>query len=60
MIIPFYLYHVIDSNMTEGAAYVGTWLFASKDYFVWGKSRGENFLDSGSHFYETYETADGK
>jgi len=51
---------VIDSNMTEGAAYVGTWLFASKDYFVWGKSRGENFLDSGSHFYETYETADGK
>jgi alpha-methylacyl-CoA racemase len=28
--------------------------------FVWGKNRGENFLDTGSHFYDTYKTADGK
>ncbi len=28
--------------------------------FVWGKPRGENFLDTGTHFYETYETSDGK
>ena len=28
--------------------------------FVWGKNRGENFLDTGAHFYDTYMTADGK
>jgi len=28
--------------------------------FVWGKPRGENFLDTGCHFYDTYETKDGK
>ena len=27
---------------------------------MWGKGRGENLLDSGAHFYETYETKDGK
>jgi alpha-methylacyl-CoA racemase len=28
--------------------------------FVWGKARGENFLDTGAHFYDTYKTKDGK
>jgi len=51
---------VIDSCMVEGAAYVGSWLFASKDMFVWGEPRGHNMLDSGAHFYETYKTKDGK
>jgi len=51
---------VIDSCMVEGAAYVGSWLFASRDMYVWGKPRGENLLDSGYHFYETYKTKDGK
>lgn len=51
---------VIDSSMVEGAAYVGSWLFASRDMFVWGNPRGENFLDSGYHFYETYKTKDDK
>lgn len=51
---------VVDSCMVEGAAYVGSWLFASRDMFVWGKSRGNNFLDSGAHFYETYRTKDNK
>lgn len=51
---------IVDNSMVEGAAYVGSWLFASKDFFVWGKPRGENFLDSGSHFYEVYKTSDGK
>ena len=23
---------------------------------VWGEPRGENFLDSGRHFYEVYKT----
>jgi len=51
---------VIDSCMVEGAAYVGSWLYASRDMFVWGQPRGHNLLDSGAHFYETYETKDGK
>ena len=28
--------------------------------FVWGKGRGENMLDGGAHFYETYCTFDNK
>jgi len=51
---------VVDSCMVEGAAYVGSWLFASRDMFIWGQPRGENILDSGAHFYETYQTKDGK
>eukprot|EP00088_Acartia_fossae_P070410 TRINITY_DN9426_c0_g1_i3.p1 TRINITY_DN9426_c0_g1~~TRINITY_DN9426_c0_g1_i3.p1 ORF type:complete len:377 (-),score=73.00 TRINITY_DN9426_c0_g1_i3:244-1374(-) len=51
---------VIDSCMVEGAAYVGSWLYASKEMNIWGNPRGQNFLDSGVHFYETYKTADDK
>ena len=51
---------VIDSNMVEGAAYVGSWLFAKNSPAQWGKPRGENLLDSGVHFYETYRTKDDR
>jgi alpha-methylacyl-CoA racemase len=27
---------------------------------IWGNPRGQNFLDSGAHFYETYKTSDEK
>ena len=27
---------------------------------TWSDTRGENFLDGGAHFYNTYETSDGK
>ena len=27
---------------------------------IWGKPRGENLLDGGAHFYDTYETSDGE
>ena len=30
---------VVDSCMVEGAAYVGSWLFASRKMFVWGQPR---------------------
>ncbi|XP_014672563.1 PREDICTED: alpha-methylacyl-CoA racemase-like, partial [Priapulus caudatus] len=51
---------VIDANMVEGAAYVSSFLWKSRDLFLWGKPRGENMLDSGAHFYDTYKTRDGK
>jgi len=51
---------VIDANMVEGAAYVGSWIYLSRKMMIWGQPRGENVLDTGAHFYETYETKDGK
>ncbi|XP_021377197.1 alpha-methylacyl-CoA racemase-like isoform X1 [Mizuhopecten yessoensis] len=51
---------VIDSNMVEGSAYIGTWLWKSRPMPIWGKERGDNVLDGGSPFYDTYETKDGK
>ncbi|CAL8121982.1 unnamed protein product [Orchesella dallaii] len=51
---------VVDMSMTEGAGYVGSFIFNGKDLPFWGKPRGENWLDGGAHFYDTYETKDGK
>ncbi|XP_044596518.1 alpha-methylacyl-CoA racemase isoform X2 [Cotesia glomerata] len=52
---------IIDASMVEGAAYVGSWLFRSQNIpGLWGRPRGKNILDSGTHFYDTYETSDGK
>lgn len=51
---------VIDCSMVEGAAYLSSWLFRSQSLPIWGNSRGNNLLDTGSHFYDTYETSDGK
>ena len=44
----------------KGAAYVGSWIYLSRKMMIWGQPRGENVLDTGAHFYETYETKDGK
>lgn len=51
---------VVDCAMVEGAAYVGSWLFRSRSLPIWSGNRGENFLDTGNHSYDTYETKDGK
>ncbi|KAK3584848.1 hypothetical protein CHS0354_027589 [Potamilus streckersoni] len=51
---------VIDANMVEGSAYVANWLWRSRDIYIWGRPRGDNVLDGGSAFYDTYKTADGK
>ncbi|XP_067001911.1 alpha-methylacyl-CoA racemase isoform X1 [Anabrus simplex] len=51
---------VIDASMVEGVAYLGSWLFRSQHLPFWGQPRGQNLLDTGTHFYETYETKDGK
>ena len=40
---------------------MGSWIYLSQNMsLVWGNSRGKNALDTGAHFYETYETKDGK
>lgn len=51
---------VVDCAMVEGSAYVGSWLYRSRSLPVWSGARGENFLDTGNHSYDTYETQDGK
>ncbi|XP_066471817.1 alpha-methylacyl-CoA racemase [Tiliqua scincoides] len=51
---------VIDASMVEGAAYLSSFLWKSQNLGLWNRPRGENLLDSGAPFYETYKTADGK
>ncbi|XP_058802681.1 alpha-methylacyl-CoA racemase isoform X2 [Phymastichus coffea] len=52
---------IIDTSMVEGAAYLGSWFYKSlKLPWLWGQPRGKNILDTGAHFYDTYETKDGQ
>ncbi|NXE79121.1 AMACR racemase, partial [Cochlearius cochlearius] len=51
---------VIDASMVEGVAYLSSYLWKSQRLGTWTRPRGENLLDSGAHFYETYKTSDGK
>ncbi|XP_006608409.1 alpha-methylacyl-CoA racemase [Apis dorsata] len=50
---------IIDASMVDGSAYIGSWMYRSQNIFgLWGNPRGKNILDSGAHFYDTYETKD--
>jgi alpha-methylacyl-CoA racemase len=49
---------VVDASMVEGSSLLMTMIWALRDMGVWGEP-GTNLLDSGAHFYETYETSDG-
>lgn len=51
---------IIDTSMTEGAAYVASWLFKSRSLPIWGGEPGTNMLDGGAPFYATYKTKDSK
>jgi alpha-methylacyl-CoA racemase len=51
---------VVDAAMVDGAALLMTMMHGFRHLGVWSDERGANLLDSGSHFYDTYETADGK
>ncbi|XP_026855189.2 alpha-methylacyl-CoA racemase isoform X2 [Electrophorus electricus] len=51
---------IIDASMVEGAAYLGSFVWKSRSTGLWNRPRGQNLLDSGAPFYDTYRTADGK
>jgi alpha-methylacyl-CoA racemase len=51
---------VVDVSMVEGAAALMHMMYAMKAQGAWRDERGVNMLDGGAHFYDTYETADGK
>lgn len=51
---------VIDCAMTDGAASLMTMFYGMRAGGLWNDNRGDNLLDGGAHFYDTYECADGK
>ena len=51
---------VIDAAMTDGTAVLMAMIHGMANMGIWGEGLGTNMLDTGAHFYDTYETADGK
>lgn len=51
---------VVEANMVDGSAYLTTFPRMLKKSPMWSRERGDNTLDSGCPFYDTYETSDGK
>ena len=51
---------VVDAAMTDGSALLMAMFNSMHAMNMWTPRRGVNLLDTGAHFYETYETSDGK
>jgi alpha-methylacyl-CoA racemase len=51
---------VVDAAMIDGASTLMASTYAANQVGFWTDERGTNLLDGGSHFYDVYETADGK
>lgn len=48
---------VVEANMVDGVSYLATFPRFALKTAVGGRPRGENLLDGGCPFYDTYETA---
>jgi alpha-methylacyl-CoA racemase len=51
---------VVDAAMVDGAAVLMTLMHGLRAMGFWKDERGANLLDTGAHFYDVYETKDGK
>jgi len=51
---------VVDAAMTDGSAALMAMIYGLKAAGLWTDKPGTNLLDTGAHFYDTYETADNK
>ena len=51
---------VVDVSMLEGAISLATSIYGRRASGAWTLERGANMLDSGTHFYDVYECADGR
>ncbi|MDF1629536.1 MAG: CaiB/BaiF CoA-transferase family protein [Alcanivoracaceae bacterium] len=51
---------VIDCAMHEGSAALMAMFYGLRANGLFNDQRGSHMLDSGAHFYDVYETADGK
>ena len=51
---------VVDAAMLDGASTLMAMWWGFKQQGMFSEKRGTHLLDSGAHFYEVYETSDGK
>jgi alpha-methylacyl-CoA racemase len=51
---------VVDAAMIDGSALLFGMVAGLNAAGIWRDERGVNILDTGAHFYEVYETKDGK
>jgi alpha-methylacyl-CoA racemase len=51
---------VVDAAMIDGVSLLMTVLYSLHDQNEWAEERGTNLLDSGSPYYDVYETLDGR
>lgn len=51
---------VVDAAMVDGTAVLTTFMHGMMAMGGWKDERGVNILDTGAHYYEVYECADGK
>ncbi|HEY7591689.1 MAG TPA: CaiB/BaiF CoA-transferase family protein [Actinophytocola sp.] len=51
---------VVDASMVDGAALLTAGMHGLRNIGLWRGGRGQNMLDGGAPFYDTYETSDGR
>ena len=51
---------VVDAAITEGTANLMSIFYTLSNIGAWSPRRASNLLDSAAHFYDSYETSDGK
>lgn len=51
---------VVDCAMTEGSNLLMSFIWSLKQQGNWSSKRGTNELDTGAHYYDVYECADGR
>ncbi len=51
---------VVDAAMVDGASTLAAMFAGMQAAGRWSETRGDNLLDTGAPWYDTYETADGK
>lgn len=51
---------VVDTAMTDGSASLMAMFYGFHASGMWTDEQSDNLLDGGAHFYNTYETSDGK
>lgn len=51
---------VVDAAIVDGAAHLMSMMVSMQQAGVWSDNRGTNLLDTGTPFYDVYETSDGR
>jgi alpha-methylacyl-CoA racemase len=51
---------VVDAAMVDGSAVLMAMMHGMRAMGFWTEERGTNIIDTGAHFYDVYETADGR